>query len=348
MKAVVVALILAACGKSAAPPAAPPPARHGGPARLEDGRFFAKSLGVEKGYVVWLPRDYDATDRRYPVIYMLHGLGGHEKNWSRQGKIDQAAEAMNLEAIIVMPDGDASFYANAATPADWDACQKSGNPFSFGREGPDTFCVKTANYEDYIVKDLVGHVDATYRTIPEGRARAIGGLSMGGFGALMLAMRNRDVFSSAASHSGVVSLLYKGPHPYEPGEVEVITDFAREKAPEDKVVGLIVRHMLSIFGNDIERWRAHDPAHLAETVGERRPPLRIYIDCGMEDLFKLQDQAQHLHEVLITNGVDHNFWLGPGDHDFDFWSRRIDDSLAFHAAHFARELGGAAPAAQNR
>lgn len=262
------------------------------------------SLGVRKHYKIWLPAGYDTlTSRRYPVIYMLHGLGGDEENWLGGGALDQAADQLKLQAIVVMPDGDDSFYANSAT-----------NP--------------AARYEDYMVQDLVGHVDATYRTIAAREARGIGGLSMGGFGALQLAMRHQDLYAAAASHSGVDALLYLGPHPYVAGKVQLLED-VRQWGLTIGPIGTLVR---GIFGTDPANWRAHDPAHLARSLKDG--DLALYLDCGTEDYFLLHDNAQYLHDILLERGVKHEWYLGPGTHTFDFWRERIDDSLAF----FARSL----------
>src|SRR5207248_236545 len=86
------------------------------------GSFASPALGVTKHYQVWLPAVYAASKLRYPVIYMLHGLGGHETDWLRAGHLDQAADQLGLEAIVVMPDGDDGFYVNWSAPVDYDAC----------------------------------------------------------------------------------------------------------------------------------------------------------------------------------------------------------------------------------
>ncbi len=311
----------------ASAPAAPVAA---GPGRVLEGRFLAGSLGVEKRYRAWLPGGYDADPaRRWPVVYMLHGLGGDEDNWLEGGKLDVAADAIGLSAIVVMPDGDTSFYVNRATPYVPAACRRGPRPFT--REPAETHCVQEARYEDYITRDLIGHVDATYRTLAERRGRAIGGLSMGGFGALMLAMRHPDLYASAASHSGIDALLYAGPYPYAPGKVELVADVARW-ADGLEPLGSFAR---GIFGPDLAGWQAHDPAYLA---GKLEPgALALYVDAGSEDRLGLQHGAQHLHAVLQARGIEHAWYYGPGDHDFAFWSQRIDDSLAFHARVFAQQ-----------
>jgi S-formylglutathione hydrolase FrmB len=334
--ALVAALFAAACGGSSTPVDPPPPRTEAPPTVVPDGpgsvveaSFASAALGVDKRYLVYLPAGYDTlTSRRYPVVYMLHGLGGDETSWIEHGKLADAAAAMKLQAIVVMPDGDASFYAKSVTPADHAQCLTKKPTFS-PEADPATYCVKHANYEDYIVRDLVAHVDATYRTIATRDARGIGGLSMGGFGALMLAMRHPDVFASAASHSGVDALLYAGPHPYVAGKA-VMTEDVKSWGKEVEPIGGLFR---GIFGPDAANWQAHDPATLAASLNNGA--LALYLDCGTEDGFLLHDGAQYLHDVLTARGVEHEWYLGPGAHDFQFWAQRIDDSLAFHAKHLS-------------
>ncbi len=339
---------LLACGR----PASPPPAANGtaatsaasatpapavvpdGPGQVVDGSCASAALGVTKRYKVWLPAGYDTlTSRRYPVIYMLHGLGGDETNWIEAGKLDAVADAARMQAIVVMPDGDDGFYANSATPADKARCLSRTPPFSGAGQKPEDYCVEHARYEDYVTRDLVAHVDLSFRTIAERRGRGSGGLSMGGFGALQLAMRHQDLFAAAASHSGVDALLYVGPHPYVADQVVLlqdVTSWGRGIGP----IGELIR---GIFGTDPGNWKGHDPATLA--AGLKDGDLALYLDCGTEDMFLLHDGAQYLHDVLTRAGVKHEWYLGPGGHDFGFWRERIDDSLGF----FTRALAPAGP-----
>jgi S-formylglutathione hydrolase FrmB len=302
--------------------------------RIVTASFRSKSLGVEKKYIAYLPGSYDTSSTAFPVIYMLHGLGGQEDNWSKHMKLTEAADAMALSAIVIMPDGDNSFYSNSKTEADFDACMK-GSSATRDMTSRQDFCVKSAHYEDYIVSDLVGHVDASYRTMAEAKARAIGGLSMGGYGALMLAMRHKDVFTSAASHSGVTALLYMGPRPFVAGKEELADD----PVAFTNKMGRFGPLFRGIFGDTIENWREHDPAFLAKSLNPGE--LSIYIDCGTEDEFHLQYGASYLHEILKGRSIEHAFALLPGHHNPAFWGDRIDDSLAFHVKHF--ETTGALP-----
>jgi S-formylglutathione hydrolase FrmB len=323
-------LILAACSHAdPTPPAAQAPqvAAHG---RVETRHFHSNALGVDKDYLVYLPAGYDGG-KHFPVFYYLHGLGGNETNWVKHGHLDEAADKLGLEAIVVMPDGDDAFYSDWVTPIDFDACMKDGTGLFIQHDKQKT-CVHDRKYETYIVKDLVGDVDANLHTIAKREARAIAGLSMGGFGALELAMRHPDVYAAAASHSGVDALLYAGPHPYAPGKAEIGTDVSKWGA--SAAIPQIGEWVRAIYGKELANWQQHDPATLAQKLEPGQ--LALYLDCGTEDDFALHDGAQYLHEVLAARKIDHAWFLGPGRHDFTFWVARLPESLKYLRDHVAR------------
>ncbi|MEM9487655.1 MAG: alpha/beta hydrolase family protein [Myxococcota bacterium] len=289
--------------------------------------FNSPALGVDKQYKIYLPAGYEDSGKRYPTLYYLHGLTGGEWTWSssKMGLVE-AADKMGLQAIVVMPDGDDSFYVNWVSPGNYQACMAGKRPFGEERDMA-TYCVKQTRYGDYIIQDLIPHIDATYRTIAQRSARGVGGLSMGGYGALILAMRHRDVFASTASHSGVASMTYAGPIPYEPGKAELVSDVSTAL----QALGTFGPHFKRIFGEELDHWRSLDPTTLAAELSNG--DLAIYIDCGTEDELRLQHGASYLNEILNKRGVEHEFTLLPGKHDADFWRDRIDDSLAFHMRH---------------
>jgi S-formylglutathione hydrolase FrmB len=292
--------------------------------------FHSDALGVDKTYVVYLPADYDAKPAvHWPVFYYLHGLTGSENDWIKGGHVDATADKLGLRAIVVMPDGDDNWYVDSAAPdPDYDACLRDGTGlYAFGHRKPADTCVRHAAYETYIVKDLLGEIDSHFRTIPSRDGRAIAGLSMGGFGALELAMRHQDLFAAAASHSGVDSLMYAGPHPYVAGKAQLVTDpNAWGKGVE--AIGMWVR---PIFGSNLANWQAHDPAALVAKLEPGK--LAIYLDCGTEDVFHLQDGTTYFHDLLTAKHIEHAFYIGPGGHDFGFWGPRLPESLKFLAAH---------------
>lgn len=331
MRSLAFALALAACSKSSSSPPAPAVKDSASPsasAKSEIVRtsFSSAALGVEKDVIVYLPAGY-ATEptKKWPVFYYLHGLGGDETGWNDRLNLGKVADEMKLGAIVVMPDGDNGFYSDSATPLDYDACMRDGTGLFDPSAPKKSTCVRTPAYEKYIVEDLVHWVDATYRTNATKQGRAIAGLSMGGFGALELAMRHEDLFAATASHSGVDALLYLGPDPYVAGKVLLADDPA--KAPKDPFTQWIV----GIFGPDIANWRAHDPAFLVDKLAPGE--LAIYLDCGTEDDFRLHNGAQYLHDLLLAKKIEHAWYLGPGRHDGKFWRARVPFSLQFLAEH---------------
>lgn len=332
-RAALVALAIAACNGAPAPSTTTtaPPTQLGPstPSRLETRTFASAALGVEKSVVVYLPANYDRDPaKRYPVFYYLHGLGGNETNWSKGAQLQSVADGMTLDAIVVMPDGDNNFYVDSAMPVDYDACLATGKGMFSQRQDRAATCVRASKYATYITRDLVAWVDASFATIPTREGRAIAGLSMGGFGALSLAMRNPTLYAAAASHSGVDSLLLAAPFPYPPGQPDKAV---LSLAIWDQVPG-IGPWVKQLFGAELATWQAVDPTTLATTLDPATAPA-LYLDCGTEDDFNLQHGATYLHDLLAARDIEHAFYLGPGAHDMAFWRERLPHSLKFLRAH---------------
>jgi S-formylglutathione hydrolase FrmB len=290
--------------------------------------FHSAALGVDKHVLVYLPAGYAADPaKRWPVFYYLHGLGGNETNWIQLGKLDAAADAIHLGAIVVMPDGDDKFYIDSPTPTDYDACMRDGKGLLSPREPRAETCVHTNQYETYITHDLVDWVDSNYRTIATRDGRAVAGLSMGGFGALVLGFRRPEMFSAIASHSGVATWFLKGPRPYVSGKAELISDVTNWG--DD--IGAMGTWIRNLFGPDIAFWRDHDAATLVPKLEPGK--LAIYLDCGTEDDLGLDLGTTYLHDLLAQRKIDHAYYEGPGHHNFDFWSARVGKSLEFLRDH---------------
>jgi S-formylglutathione hydrolase FrmB len=148
--------------------------------RLQTIQFQSKLVGQTLPYIVVLPVNYDqpsAKSDRYPVLYLLHGLGGHYDNWTTRTKL--AAYAAQYSMIIVTPEGNNSWYTDSAT-------------------------VPTEKYETYIVDELIPDVQRRYRTIETRAGRSIAGLSMGGYGALKFGVKHPELFAFAGSLSGAL------------------------------------------------------------------------------------------------------------------------------------------------
>ena len=304
----------------APPDSAPPPA----PAAIVRDRVHSPALGVDKTAIVVLPDDYAVSTRRYPVVYFLHGFGGGPTDWVRIAP--RVAREVGLAAILVMVDGDDSFYVNWARSADYDRCLRE--PRRWGPVDPRDYCVRQGRYEDYLTRDVLAHVDGRYRTIASRAGRALVGFSMGGYGALVVSMRHPDLFSVAVSHAGVASLTYAGPRPYDAGRVQRLRDAADWGSQEEREIPGIRAHVRGILGPALVRWRAHDPVSLASSL--RDGQIALYLDCGTDDGFGFDDLARDLHDALQRRGIRHAFTIvSHGRHDAAFLRDRLDDGLRF-------------------
>ncbi|HEX7019645.1 MAG TPA: alpha/beta hydrolase family protein [Gemmatimonadaceae bacterium] len=298
---------------------------------VREETFFSPALGVTKRMAVYLPPSYASQpNRRYPVALYLHGLTGTETDWLSRAGLDAIADSLVAigmpEMIIAMPDGDDGWYSDWAEPANYAACADSSRGESATR-----FCVHQAKYETYVVRDVVGVVDSRFRTRADRAHRGIAGLSMGGYGAIELALRHPDVFAAAASHSGVVSPLYVGPRPFTGGVVRYATTLEEARTAPASFFDRYVR----FWGANLSGWLAADPAHTAERQLAARVALpALALDCGVDDPFI--DQNRALDAELTRLGVVHRFTEYPGAHTWRYWTTHAPQSMAWLASEIAR------------
>lgn len=284
------------------------------------------ALGVDKHVAVYLPPSYgqDAS-RRFPVIIYLHGLFGSETDWLSKGGLDAVADSLAQsglgEAVLVMPDGDDGWWTDWAVESSYMSCADT-----LRTEDPARYCVRNHRYEDWVARDLVAFVDAHYRTYADRSHRGIAGLSMGGVGALTLALRHPDLFAAGMSHSGVVSVLLDESNPFTaPARYVGTPDSVRAPATSWKS-----RLMLAL-GPSAERWRQYQPADLVAALQERGSPLpALRFDCGTEDALLAENRA--LHWELQRLGVPHEYGEWPGAHSWRYWHDRSPDGLAWMLA----------------
>lgn len=235
-----------------------------------DVRWFSPTLEKQVASYVLLP---DKGDGPFPVLYLLHGLSDDHTIWHRRTRIEHYVR--NLPLIIVMPDGFRNFYTNNHA----------------GRR-----------YADYVARDVVGFVERAFPARRSRDARCIGGLSMGGYGALRLALGYPDLFCSAHSHSGAV---LAGRQPTREGIPEWTQVFGPSPAGTD-----------------------HDLIHLAERCKRGGTLPHLLLDCGTDD-FLYQDNVT-FHRELTKLGVPHTYCQHPGSHDWDYWDLHVREALAFH------------------
>jgi S-formylglutathione hydrolase FrmB len=302
-------------------PAAAAPAARG---RLVDDSVWSQALGTGKHLVVWLPPSYAAEPaRRYPVAYYLHGANGNERSWTARGKLDDVLDSLVAagmpEMIVVMPDGDDGWYSTWNWLGDYAGCRRTRPS---GAEPADQYCVPWPHYDDYIARDVVGHIDRTYRTHAERRHRGIAGLSMGGYGAVALAFSYPDVFGAAASHSGVLAPMVFGTG----DSVGYVTAIDSLRAAYGQNWPLLE----PVFGKDTTGWLSRDPTRLAERLAKRAAPQwpALFVDCGTEDVFLSQNRF--FRRQMAALGVPLRYAERPGGHTWDYWRN--------HGAESARWL----------
>ena len=222
----------------------------------------------------------ERCDRALGVLYLLHGMGDDHTTWSSRVDIVGAMKLAGAEFMVVLPDGAGSYFCNIP--------------------GPDG-----GRYEDLITRDVIEYVDANYNTRAERGGRVVAGLSMGGYGALMLSMRHPELFRGVSSHSGS---LYFGHEPHPFGK-EYPTGLMKLLADESPDVDYDVFSLA---------------AKLVSGGGEF-PAIRF--DCGLDDY--QGDTNRRLHDHLDSMGVAHTYEEFPGGHTWDYWRANFHRTLTF-------------------
>ncbi len=254
-------------------------------ARVETIQFQSKLVNSTLPYNVVLPPDYESPQARitrYPVLYLLHGLTGHYSDWTSRTRLAEYAAGYGM--IIVTPEGNNGWYTDSAmTPTD--------------------------KYETYIVQELIPDVRNRYRTIETREARAIAGLSMGGYGALKFGVKYPDLFVFVASMSGALG--------------------AASWTEQDLRGHESIWHSLvEIFGPPDSPVRAANDLHqlYRGLPAERLSALPyVYLDCGTED--PLLQSSRALADILLTRKIPHEFRQLPGAHNWNYWNRQVAEVL---------------------
>jgi putative tributyrin esterase len=253
---------------------------YAGGSKVVEADLYSPTLDLHTTYRVMLPAGYEAGSRRYSVLYMLHGVAGDSDEWQSIGLLEAADRMIQRGEIdpflIVLPNGGANYWVNHASGARW---------------------------VDYVVDDVVRQVDREYRTVASPRGRAIGGLSMGGEGAMRIAMTRPGTFGTAAAHSPSLR-----------------TAFDQFK-PE----------LQEIFGDE-EAWRAATPLWLVLDT-DVAYNLTLAMDIGEDDPWRAN--AELLHQRMVSRGISHRFEVLPGEHEAEYWIDNVDHYLTFYSSALA-------------
>lgn len=241
---------------------------------IDNLSMTSKILKMERKYAVYLPPDYESSDRSYPVLYLLHGSGDDQTGWVQFGEVLQITDiairgGKATPMVIIMPD------ANTGTRG------YSNNPTG------------TWRYEDFFFDELIPFVEKKYRIKAEKRYRAVSGLSMGGEGTFTYALHHPELFSSACPLSAATGpLTISNAATWLKRDNPAIADSLIEKFYNRQSVLVLINAM---------------PDSLKKTV-------RWYIDCGDDDFLFEGNSLAHIamrkkeipHEFRIRNG-GHNW-----------------------------------------
>lgn len=222
------------------------------------------------------------TGKTYPTLYLLHGYGGNHKTWiGIKPNLPQLVDEYGI--IVVCPNGENSWY--------WDSPINSNSQF-----------------ETFVSDELIKYIDKNYPSIPNYKGRAITGLSMGGHGAMWLAIRHQNIFGAAGSMSGGLDIR---PFPDN-------WDMKRQIGEKDK---------------NQQIWEEHTVINQLDKL--KNGSLAIIFDCGYSDFFFTVNN--NFHQGLLDRKIDHDFIVRPGGHTSEYWNNSIDYQLLFFNKFFNKE-----------
>ena len=244
---------------------------------------YSNSMHKNVKCVVIKPDRYKKKKLRFPVLYLLHGWSGDYSNWVTKvpGLLHEVDENGFL---VVCPDGAYnSWYFDS--PLD-----------------------TTMKYETNVALEIPAYIDEHYRTIADRKARAITGLSMGGHGALYLAIRHENIFGAAGSMSGGV-------------------DFRPFPDKWD------IKKYLGDYATHADNWDRNTVINLVDSL--HNGELKIIFDCGIGDFF-LQVNRD-LHQKLLAEKIEHDYIERPGEHNWDYWTNSVKYQLLFFRQYFIQQ-----------
>ena len=240
---------------------------------LAQVHWYSTSLQKSVGMNVILP---ETGTGPFATLYLLHGLSDDYTTWQRRSRIEWYVR--DLPLIVVMADGGRNFYTDNA-------------------DGPP--------YASFFSQELPAFIERNFPARSDRDGRCIGGLSMGGYGALRLALGFPERYASATSHSGAL-LAWR----YDPAFTSLGIDEHRR-----------------VFGIAAEG-SSHDLISLARMAEQNKLLPRLQIDCGTDDF--LLESNRHFINKLCEHGIRCEYTEYPGDHNWDYWDLHIQEAIAFH------------------
>jgi len=251
--------------------------------RVDTIEIYSAAMHKTIPCLIITPSDYSVLGDPYPALYLLHGWSGNYTGWHEEApQLPELADRYQM--VIVCPDGGYdSWYLDS--PVD-----------------------STVRYDTHLSKEVVAYVDHYYHTRPERSGRAIAGLSMGGHGAMSLAIRHPDVFGAAGSICGGMDLR----------------PFKKSSWGLEGVLGNP--------GTYPQNWEDYSVVNLVPRL--KNANLKIIIDCGLGDFFL--DVNRDMHLRLLEAHIPHEYTERPGEHNAAYWGSAIDMQAVFFGKFFEK------------
>lgn len=261
-----------------------------------DERCASPALGRDLVFALYLPPGYAKSTARFPVAYLLHGVDGNHLEYLDNGRLQPVLDRLIADGsvppmIVAMPEGGNSWYVD-----------------SRARGGP-------GDYGTAIGRDLPRHIEASWKAVRAASGRAIGGYSMGGFGALRLAFERPFRYAAAASLSGAFWTRIK---------------------PDTVMEARTDRIFAGSFGRpfDSARFVRENPFWMADGLHGMTGTPAVYLASGDADRYGAYRTTEALYKKLAAIGMNARMQLFPGDHDWQTWGAALPDMLAFFGAAF--------------
>lgn len=245
-------------------------------------------LKMDRKYAIYLPPGYETSERSYPVLYLLHGAGDDQTGWVQYGEVLHIADKAILDGsatamIIVMPDANTGQrgYFNSIKD-DW-------------------------RYEDFFFEELLPFVEKTYRIKSEKRYRAVAGLSMGGGGTFVYALRHPELFSSACPLSASCGPL----------NMEEMQRYKTRPGMQDATDAQLKTY-----------YKKHSvPEMMRNMPDDQKKAVNWFIDCGDDDF--LYEGNSTVHIEMRKKEIPHEYRVRNGAHNWTYWRESLPVVLSF-------------------
>lgn len=257
--------------------------------------FQSAALERNWSYAMYLPDGYESSNLRYPVLYLLHGNGGNLYTWVNDGHIQQTADALIARGdippcVIVMPDAGTTWFVD-----------------------------RKEKMETAVIVDLVADVERNWKVLTTRQGRLVGGLSMGGYGAMRFALKYPEMFVAAALLSPAIY------NPEPPGNSSA--------------------RRVGVFGApefDASVWKAYNYPALWDAYLAKNLPVPMYVNSGDDDDFFIEAEATQFYSLLRRNKQPAELRIVDGAHVWAVWESTIGDAMKYIFRFAARPTACAA------